>query len=738
MKKTTIFVVFVFCLAILTADTFAAGQKRYADTPLFNDAMADAPWRVKSPDTPLPIGFFINDTNIDDLNELHTAEVFLVRNGANERIFFHDFDDQKIEETFWEYVVTHFENADNPDLNGKPITPAALGFGTGDTVELIASMKGEDDAWQDDLDFTIRLRVEVGEPFPRPDGNWLYGDAHYHTQFTRNPYEYGAGLSTIRLALAAIDLDWVTLTDHASDNNGWDLDETDWNTSRNRINAMNTQSGLPFLMGEEITCQPVAGREENGVHLLVYNNDTFISGKISTEIHAKYDLNSRLAALNSAGLAFAAHPSDNMEVNRMFGIDIGDIIPWSADNFGTALSYGTFYGLEIWNTRMTMRTTGGDLDNINPFTRPLDSGGTGWAQPENLADQNAYLDNLNESLVQWETLLLANLDPIRKIVVNAGSDAHGDLNYFTSLGDFTDPDDVDCYDNAVGKARTLVYAPARTGASVLAGMKNGHAIITDGPVLLIGMDNNQDNMLNKSDGDAIVGDVVGVADMTEAVIFIQWIAYGNVKIRSIRLILNGEPLTEIIPENGIRGYATHTLTLGEGQGNRYIRAECVSDEFINKSGFPETYRAYTNPIWFASQQTGPRLPGNVSVYPSGGTFYASPALVDVSCPNAERIYCKISVGTDGTVPADPPEPTIESHDVFNTNSDEYIGASGKFGMSAETDQIKVVKVTFRGYNENGYGPTSQTHTYTVDLKNDPNESDDDDSAIVCFIRALWE
>lgn len=732
-------VVCAVLLAAIAADANTSGvkQKRYADTPLLKDFMADAPWRVKSPDTTIPIGFFINESGKDDLDELHTAKVVLVRNGVNERIFFHDFDEQKIEETFWEFVATEFENADNAGLNGMPITPAALGYGVGDTVELIASMEGEDELWRE-VDFSIRLRVEVGGPFPRPDDNWLYGDAHYHTEFTRNPYEFGAGLNTIRQALDAMDLDWVTLTDHASDNNDWDLDEGDWNRARNRINAMNSQSGLPFLMGEEITCQPVAGREENGIHLLVYNNDSFISGEISTDVHAKYDLSSRLAALNGAGLAFAAHPSDNMEVNRMLGVDIGDIVPWSPGNFGTALSYDTFYGLEIWNTRMTMRTTGGDLDNINPFTRQLDSGGTGWAEIENPADENAYLDNLFESIVQWETLLLANLDPIRKIVVNAGSDAHGDLNYFTTIGDVTDPDDVDCYDNALGKARTLVYAPERSGASVLEGMRNGHAIITDGPVLLIGMDTNQDNRLDKADGDAIPGDVISVSGMAAADIFIEWIAYDNVGIRTIRLILNGEPLAEITPENGMRGHTAYTLDLPGGQGNRYLRAECVSEEFTNKSGFTETYRAYTNPIWLdATTQTGPGLPEAVSVYPSGGTFYASPLSVDVNCPNAERIYCKVAASTDG-VPEDPPEPTIESHDIFNTDLDEYIGASGKFEATAGTNQIRYVKVRFRGYNTDGYGPASQTYSYTIDLKNDPNDSNEDDSDSTCFIRALWE
>jgi formylglycine-generating enzyme required for sulfatase activity len=107
-------------------------------------------------------------------------------------------------------------------------------------------------------------------------------------------------------------------------------------------------------------------------------------------------------------------------------------------------------------------------------------------------------------------------------------------------------------------------------------------------------------------------------------------------------------------------------------------------------------------------------PGIVTVSPESGTWNASPQWADVSCPGAEKIYCTIRTATDGSTPEDPPEPTAESHDIFNQNEDEYIaGASGKFEIWAESGQVKHLKVRFRGYNNGVYGPASKVYSYTI-------------------------
>jgi len=106
-------------------------------------------------------------------------------------------------------------------------------------------------------------------------------------------------------------------------------------------------------------------------------------------------------------------------------------------------------------------------------------------------------------------------------------------------------------------------------------------------------------------------------------------------------------------------------------------------------------------------------PGVVSVSPASGSWDTSPQWVDVSSPNAERIYCTVRTTTDGSTPENPPEPTIESHDIFNQNEDEYIGDSGKFEIWAEPGEVKNLKVRFRVYSNGVYGPTSEVYSYTI-------------------------
>ncbi len=206
----------VVCFSFIIPAVVDAGSVRYPNT-VDKDFMADAPWRVKDTETSIPVGFFIGNSDENDLEHLNAVEVVLFRDGEEETIYFHDFGGEKIDLPWWEHTATMFEGVEESDLNGKPITAGNLGFDTGEIIDLEARITGKDEInILEKVLFKRRLHVLVGKPFPRPNADWLYGDAHYHTEFTRNPYEYGGGLNTVKLALEAIDLDWVTTTDHAS------------------------------------------------------------------------------------------------------------------------------------------------------------------------------------------------------------------------------------------------------------------------------------------------------------------------------------------------------------------------------------------------------------------------------------------------------------------------------------------------------------------------------------------
>ncbi|MCF8083986.1 MAG: hypothetical protein K9M96_12900, partial [Deltaproteobacteria bacterium] len=119
--------------------------------------------------------------------------------------------------------------------------------------------------------------------------------------------------------------------------------------------------------------------------------------------------------------------------------------------------------------------------------------------------------------------------------------------------------------------------------------------------------------------------------------------------------------------------------------------------------------------------TGSTDASTPSAYPSSGTWTSTPINISVSCGNADRIYCKVTTAF-GSMPEDPPTPTIESHDIFDTGV-EYIGSSGTFKLWGQTGQIKYIKVRFRGYNNSsGYGPTTGVYQYAIDLRDwDPGD-----------------
>ncbi|MGD9732696.1 MAG: CHAP domain-containing protein [Desulfamplus sp.] len=107
------------------------------------------------------------------------------------------------------------------------------------------------------------------------------------------------------------------------------------------------------------------------------------------------------------------------------------------------------------------------------------------------------------------------------------------------------------------------------------------------------------------------------------------------------------------------------------------------------------------------------FPGSVSASPSSGNWTATPQYVSVSCSNANQIYYTIRYTTDGNTPSEPPEPTS------STNDGSISGSSGNFQVYASAGQNKKLKVRFRGYNSIGYGSTTGSFSYAIDLRLPP-------------------
>jgi len=107
-------------------------------------------------------------------------------------------------------------------------------------------------------------------------------------------------------------------------------------------------------------------------------------------------------------------------------------------------------------------------------------------------------------------------------------------------------------------------------------------------------------------------------------------------------------------------------------------------------------------------------PQNIIVTPPDGTWDTSSKWIDINCPGADQIYCKANVTTDGSEPPTPSTPTTASHDQFDQTGTPYIsGETGQFQLWAAPGEEKKIKVKFVGYNSEGYGPVSDTHSYTI-------------------------
>ena len=115
--------------------------------------------------------------------------------------------------------------------------------------------------------------------------------------------------------------------------------------------------------------------------------------------------------------------------------------------------------------------------------------------------------------------------------------------------------------------------------------------------------------------------------------------------------------------------------------------------------------------------SGTPTPGTVLVYPTSGSWTSSPQNVSVSSSNASSIYYTIRWTTDGATPAEPPEPTS------SVNDGSISGSSGIFQVYANAGQNKKLKVRFRGTNSGGYGTSTGSYLYTINLSGSTTCSD---------------
>ena len=151
--------------------------------------------------------------------------------------------------------------------------------------------------------------------------------------------------------------------------------------------------------------------------------------------------------------------------------------------------------------------------------------------------------------------------------------------------------------------------------------------------------------------------------------------------------------------NGTLVSTASSFSFGLGVGNHVVSLKVTDND-----GASATSPAGTGVV---VTESAPEAP---VVNPSGGTWTMTPQNVSVSSIGAQRIYYTIRTTIDGSIPADPPEPSSGLNDGF------VGGSSGVFQVFASPGQYKKLKVRFRGEADGVYGPSSPTYSYSIDLR----------------------
>ena len=614
--------VLLSCLSAATVlcplDNLPDGETRYNNT-YSKDFIMDAPWRVRSASTAIPVTIILKDCDTDDIQELHWIRCLDITSGSVV-LWDHDFGDEQIgdnsfESNYWTYVTTVTEG--HPSLaDGTPLTPGNLGYGPGDEIDLEVSIYYRDMLFNHTE--TRRLRVHVANAeYPWPAG-WYGGDTHYHTMYTNNTAEFGAPLPAVVLTAEAMGLQWLTTTDHSCDldetgDGSFSFATTHWEytiqdeTGTQTIYRDNTAIGSTWdVLGDEVSLfdspdfrlyravelnasSVDADSYQKTLHCLIFNEeyiDSPLSGAIG-ERPVTPSLPDALGQISGAGFAYAAHPLSDMSA-EWGGLDWAvNGSDWGDEDYAAALGSSAFAGLEAFNTRTTRYST----DEKNPWP-DFDAG----VEPD-----DPYPNELLAGIDLWDAYLRESLPSTRKIFLSGGSDAHGDFNYgsFRSLTSYAT-------DNAIGKVQTIVrvpgagYGPGNLPpiSELLAACRAGRSVVTDGPFMEIGVDENDDGDFDDS-GDVFMGDDVSGSAAASRPLTVRWASpadFGDVVLVELLVGDGGETtvLHSYDPSafgEGYSGEFTIELASHGFEGPRYFRAQCRTDRGDDE------FRAYTNPIW---------------------------------------------------------------------------------------------------------------------------------------------
>lgn len=369
---------------------------------------------------------------------------------------------------------------------------------------------------------------------------FLWGDLHYHSNYTEDFIEFGAPLKSTKSAATTLGLDFLAITDHS-----YDLDdkygswkESDpklkkWNDSRREIANLNKSKGTLLIPGEEISAQNKNGKI---VHTLMLNNPNYIpgsgdSGEKPLRRYSEHNLEEVINMQTNYSLVLAAHPFYQFPKPHQILLNRGN---WSENDCNNP----NLTGLQILNGR---------IQHI-----------------------------LNEQLEIWIKLILSG----KKMYIYAGNDAHGNFNRYHQSNFpmlFTKQ-----YDNYIlGKCRTGLINNCKLNVdNIIKNLKAGECIITNGPAIKITIND------KFSYGDTIKSSSLNIRSE-----FFSSGSFGFLREAIIYKGIFGTSSEEIIDtiywsKNSIYELVNKEIQWGNNSG--YIRIELKTEK--------EKY-CLTNPIW---------------------------------------------------------------------------------------------------------------------------------------------
>lgn len=618
------------------------------------DVLADAPWRVRDSSTPIPFQVVVVDAWRCNNLALHSVTIEHWKNQWN-TIYQRTFDTGNLADDdgtreFYILQVDRFSGG-TVGLEGEPITPARLQEGDAAGADLEFRVTISAPGCEDPSDYVVYLRVHVAEqPFPHGRdlfAGWLAGDTHVHTNHTNNFSEFGLPHRSLLSAGRAMGLDWVVTTDHSCDldrpcgnvpgvdNTGsrvkkWtfcqemgdrvecvvrdhseDPERADrgWTSLvEDAADAMQWGgSGFLFISGEEVNVKSTRGKT---LHLLELGGGYVPSPSSGAPWPAECtqtmaSLQEALTTIgNKGGLGYAAHPTQSLP-------DVIQGGAWLEGDVGAALQLPAFRGLQLWNMRQSAdKTTSDNFDpnspgGLNPFPILEPCAPSSSCYPHFLVDAVAMFDH-------WASALIAARPTRSRFFMIGGSDAHGDLNYTTSTGASMSLSLLT--DSAFGKVRTVVFARSLSADDVLEALREGRAVITDGPMMTLGLDRTGDGTLDQLE-DAHVGSRVVVAPEATVDLIIKWqstVEFGGIdslrlyegtgstdtQPREYDLLADPQDLGDCDGLDTMQGVCHVRLSGGATPGVPVLNAT----HYLRAVAIAGTHRVLTNPIWMTAAQ----------------------------------------------------------------------------------------------------------------------------------------